>query len=61
VTVLRSPRYEDIEGLLEYLYITAGETEFVLRYPEECGKYTYEGEKAIIDRFNASDREAMIL
>ena len=61
MTVLRSPRYEDIEGLLEYLYITAGETEFVLRYPEECGKYTYEGEKAIIDRFNASDREAMIL
>ncbi|HOQ13531.1 MAG TPA: GNAT family N-acetyltransferase [Bacillota bacterium] len=59
--ILRSPRYEDIEGLLEYLYITAGETEFVLRYPEECGKYTYEGEKAIIDRFNASDREAMIL
>jgi RimJ/RimL family protein N-acetyltransferase len=61
VTVLRSPRYEDIEGLLEYLCITAGETEFILRYPEECGKYTYEGEKAIIDRFNASDREAMIL
>ena len=48
--VLRSPREEDIPGLLEYLYISAGETEFVLRYPEECGKYTPEGEKALFDR-----------
>ena len=57
--VIRSPRDEDIPGMLEYLYLSAGETEFVLRYPEECGKYTAEGEKALFDRINASDSEAM--
>ena len=37
--LLRSPRDEDIPGMLDYLYISAGETEFILRYPEECGNY----------------------
>ena len=38
--VIRSPREEDIPGMLDYLRITAEETDFLLRYPEECGKYT---------------------
>ena len=59
--LLRSPREEDIQGMLDYLYQSAGETEFILRYPEECGKYTYEGEKALFDRINASDNEAMLV
>ncbi len=59
--VLRSPRDEDIPGMLECLYVTAGETEFILRYPEECGKYTPEGEKALFDRINASGNEAMLV
>ena len=59
--LLRSPKDEDIRGVLDYLYISAGETEFILRYPEECGKYTYEGEKALFDRINASDNEAMLV
>ncbi len=58
---LRSPRDEDIQGVLDYLYVSAGETEFILRYPEECGKYTSEGEKALFDRINASDNEAMLV
>ena len=58
--VLRSPRDEDIQGMLDYLYISSGETEFILRYPEECTKYTPEGEKALFDRMNASDHEAML-
>ncbi|MBQ6119350.1 MAG: GNAT family N-acetyltransferase [Clostridia bacterium] len=57
--VIRSPRDGDIPEILEYLYVSAGETEFLLRYPEECGKYTPEGEKALFDRINASDNEAM--
>lgn len=32
----------DFEGMLHYLYVSAGETEFILRYPEECDKYTVE-------------------
>ena len=58
---IRSPRDEDIPGMLDYLYTTAGETEFLLRYPEECAKYTPEGEKALFDRVNASDNEAMLV
>lgn len=59
--LIRSPKDEDIKGILEYLYISAGETDFILRYPEECGKYTPEGEKALFDRMNASDNEAMLV
>ena len=59
--LLRSPKDEDIRGVQDYLYVSAGETEFILRYPEECGKYTYDGEKALFDRINASDNEAMLV
>lgn len=57
--VLRSPSEEDIQGMLDYLRVSAGETEFILRYPEECGRYTAEGEKELFDRLNASDSDAM--
>lgn len=56
-----SPRDEDINGVIEYLKISAAETEFILRYPEECDKYTYDAEKAIFDRMNASEDEAMFI
>ena len=59
--LLRSPKDEDIQGVLDYLYVSAGETEFILRYPEECSKYTTEGEKALFDRINASGNEAMLV
>ncbi len=59
--LIRSPRHEDIQGILDYLFKSAGETEFILRYPEECGKYTAEGEKELIDRMNSSDNQTMLL
>lgn len=59
--LIRSPRDEDVQGVLDYLYRSAGETDFLLRYPEECSKYTAEGEKAFFDRINESDNEAMLL
>ncbi len=59
--VIRSPRYEDIPGLLEYLRISAAETDFLLRYPEECGKYTEEGEKLWIDQLNATENGAALV
>ena len=59
--VIRSPKEEDIPGLLDYLYVSAQETVFVLRYPEECGKYTPEAEKALFERVNAADNEAMLI
>lgn len=59
--LLRSPKEEDVAGMLEYLYVSAGETEFILRYPEECGKYTPEGEKELFARKNSSENEAMLV
>ncbi|MBO6054199.1 MAG: GNAT family N-acetyltransferase [Oscillospiraceae bacterium] len=56
-----SPRDEDIPGMLDYLRQSAGETEFLLRYPEECGKYTPEGEKQLFDQINASDHDLMLV
>jgi len=59
--LLRSPKVEDVESSLEYLVITAGETDYISRYPEECGKYTADGEKELFEKKNASPNEAMIM
>ncbi|MDD3243757.1 MAG: GNAT family N-acetyltransferase [Eubacteriales bacterium] len=61
MALIRSPKEEDIQGMLEYLYISAGETDFILRYPEECSKYTAQGERELFDRVNNSDNEAMLV
>ena len=52
---------EDIQGMLDYLYKSAEETDFVLRYPEECSRYTVEGEKELFERINSSETEAMLV
>ncbi|MBO4220509.1 MAG: GNAT family N-acetyltransferase [Clostridia bacterium] len=59
--LIRCPKDEDIPGMLDYLRISAGETEFLLRYPEECGKYTAEGERTLFRRVNSSANEAMLV
>ena len=59
--IIRSPKEEDIQGMLDYLYESAGETDFVLRYPEECSRYTPEGEKVLFERINSSDTEVMLV
>ena len=47
--------------MLDYLYKSAEETDFVLRYPEECSRYTVEGEKELFERINSSETEAMLV
>lgn len=59
--LLRNPGEKDIEGMLEYLRVSAGETEFILRYPEECGKYTYEGEQKLFAQWNASEDDCVLV
>ncbi len=59
--LLRNPRNEDIPGLLEYLVQSAGETEFIMRSPEECGKYTPEREAKWIESMNASENAATLV
>lgn len=57
---LRSPRIEDAGALLDFLGATAGETEFVLRYPEEC-TMTTEQEERFIQGIIDSPANIMIL
>ena len=59
--LIRSPKEEDIQGMLDYLYQSAEETDFLLRYPEECSRYTAEGEKELFERINSSRTEAMLV
>ena len=58
--VLRAPVREDAAALIEGLKITAGETDFILRAPEEV-TMTVEDEEKFIERLNASPFDTMIL
>ena len=59
--LIRTPKEEDIEGLLNYLRVSAEETEFILRYPEECSKYTYEGEQKLIAQWRESENDLALV
>lgn len=59
--LVRSPKEEDVQGMLEYLKMTAGETEYLLRYPDEWGSVTEAEEKNWFDRMNRSDHEVMLV
>ena len=59
--VLRNPQEKDVPGLLEYLVKSAGESEFILRSPEECGKYTPESEAKWVENMNASENNAVLV
>lgn len=57
---MRSPRIDDAVQMIEYLKISAGETDFLLRYPEEVN-VTVEQEQRILQWYLASDTDAMIV
>lgn len=55
IALLRSPREEDAAEMLGYIVRASGETEFLMRYPEEYDDFTLEQEKkflgeAVLDR-----------
>ena len=55
------PTYpEYAEEMIEYLKITAAETEFVLRYPDEVN-YTLEGEREILGHLLNDEGSVMML
>ena len=57
---LRSAREEDAAQLLQYLKVTASETSFLIREPEEV-TMTLEKEKAFIKKVEDGERELMLL
>ncbi len=58
--VLRSPRESDALALIEYLKVSAGETNFLRHYPEEI-LFTEEEEKEYIVNVLTSNHEVMIV
>lgn len=57
---LRPTTSEYAAEMIEYMKQTAGETPFLLRYPDEIS-YTLESEKEILDRIYADPSGAMML
>ncbi len=57
--VLRNPKPEDAEALVRYLVDTAAETEFVLRYPEEC-PWTVEQERGLLANIQSDPNTLML-
>ena len=57
--ILRSPAPEDAEALLDYLRRVAGETYFLMAYPDEPGK-TLAEEREFLERALASKRQLML-
>lgn len=58
--IFRSPVPEDAPALLDYMKRTAGETDFLLRTPEEC-TMTIQAEEAFLQKICDSPTEVMIL
>lgn len=58
---IRSPKMEDAEPMLSYLYRITGQTPYLMNYPEETSKYTLEGEIALFEGMNKAPNQAMIL
>lgn len=59
--VLRNADVNDVQGMLDYVKKSAGESEFIIRYPEECDIYTYEAEKKYIESGNENPYGAMLV
>ncbi len=59
--LFRAPREEDAEVLIDYLVKSSEETNFLLRYPEECREMPVEKEKAFIRSSRESDSGTMIV
>ena len=58
--ILRSPRESDAQALAEYMKITARETDFLTKYPDEV-TITPEEEREYLRKMAAAPRQAMIL
>ena len=58
--LFRSPTAEDAAQMIDYLRITAGETPFLIRYPEECTE-TMQQEAAFLQTMADSPIDIMIV
>ena len=49
VALLRSPHEDDAEEMLQFIIKASGETDFLMKYPEEWAEFSLEQEKAFIN------------
>lgn len=61
LALFRSPNISDADGYVNVLQTSVIETDFLLRYPEECDIYTIERETEYIDKMNRSARDALLV
>ena len=54
--ILRSPQKEDAQQMIDYMRATSGETNYMVRYPEEISM-TIEEEQELIERVKESEDE----
>ncbi len=52
---LRPPQRQDAQRLLDFRIITAGESDFLMNYPEELAGYSMEKQLAFIERMQLSE------
>ena len=56
MAILRSPQKEDAQQMIDYMRATSGETDYMVRYPEEISM-TIEEEQELIERVEESEDE----
>lgn len=59
--ILRSAYEKDAKALIEYMKKSTGETDFLLRTPEECETRTIEQEIDFINSCNSSDTHTLLV
>lgn len=59
--ILRSANEKDAKALIEYMKKSTGETDFLLRTPEECETRTIEQEIDFINSCNLSDTHTLLV
>lgn len=59
--ILRSANEKDAKALIEYMKKSTGETDFLLRTPEECETQTIEQEIDFINNCNSSDTHTLLV
>ncbi len=58
--ILKTPEISDAAGMLAFITQSCGETEFLLRYPEEYAGMTLEKEEKWVERLRNSESTLMI-
>ncbi len=60
VALLRSPHEDDAEEMLQFIIKACGETDYLMKYPEEYTDFTLEQEKDFLNGAYRSDNAMMI-